>query len=190
MQKGFLKCWSKKCAIFRFVYVLGDKVMVKKKPITDNCIGISIRYHLGIVQQLPHQTLNGNKYFLNLKCLWHIKGQFWIKASNLGPILVNKVLQKWQSTKGVINLSCAPDFIFFIKKQDWKRVSDLNREFKYYFSNSIKSIIDRKKGSKLLITDFMEHFKNTLKSVLHHIQTSSKVMQSLFSIDCITFNKV
>ena len=47
-----------------------------------------------------------------------------------------------------------------VSKQDWKRVSDLNREFKYYFSNSIKSIIDRKKGSKLLITDFMNSKKN------------------------------
>ena len=33
---------DKKMSFFGFVYVLGDKVMVKKKPITDNCIGISM----------------------------------------------------------------------------------------------------------------------------------------------------
>ena len=37
-------CWivDNQNSLFRFVYVLGDKVMVKKKPITDNCIGISV----------------------------------------------------------------------------------------------------------------------------------------------------
>ena len=61
--------------------------------------GKKFRYHLRIFQQLPHQTLdylNGNKHFLTLKGLWQINARFGIKVWNLGPILVNKVLQKWQ----------------------------------------------------------------------------------------------
>ena len=60
---------------------------------------LCISYHLRIFQQLPHQTLdylNGNKHFLTLKGLWQINARFGIKVWNLGPILVNKVLQKWQ----------------------------------------------------------------------------------------------
>ena len=62
-------------------------------------IGMINRYHLRIFQQFPHQTLdylNGNKLFLTLKGLWQINARFGIKVWNLGPILVNKVLQKWQ----------------------------------------------------------------------------------------------
>ena len=81
---------------------------------------VSNRYHLRIFQQLPHQTLdylNGNKHFLTLKGLWQINARFGIKVWNLGPILVNKMLQKWQWAKIVINKSCAPDLIFFNEKK-------------------------------------------------------------------------
>ena len=42
---------------------------------------------------------------------------FGIKDWNFGSILVNKVLQKWQKTKSVNNISCAPDLIFFNEKK-------------------------------------------------------------------------
>ena len=86
-------------------------------------------------------------------------------------------------------------FFDYIFKQDWKRVSDLNREFKYYSLNSIKSIINRKQSSKLLILNFM-NLKNYEKLwtcyciIFSQVQTCLNVMQSIFSIVCITFIKV
>ena len=86
-------------------------------------------------------------------------------------------------------------FFDYIFKQDWKRVSDLNREFKYYSLNSIKSIINRKQSSKLLIPNFM-NLKNDEKLwtcyciIFSQVQTCLNVMQSIFSIVCITFIKV
>ena len=92
-----------------------------------------------VIKVTTIQRVNIIHFFVQKRLIDYPKNIIWqkIDATLLGKLILL-----------LIKDLCVEKYAFD-HEQDWKQVSDLNREFKYFFfANSIKSIIEWKQGQK------------------------------------------
>jgi hypothetical protein len=123
----------------------------------DWCEGLNLYGWETVLCKLKNRKKNA--FFVFLGCFWAYVGQpkdhmGWA-TSMFFKLIILEIFTIFFWKLAVLQISVFLSRPFW-KKQDWKRVSDLNREFKYF------SIINGRQRPKLQIPDFIK-----LKKKLH-----------------------